>query len=122
MKRNFRVLIALFVMVFLVAGCAGWQLGAPDDPIELRQDKAYMVAVKEFALTLQDYNRHYALADAETKVEWKLKYPPLFHEANNALADWKTALDNNWDPLATEQIYLSLKARLLVLLLDVTNN
>lgn len=121
MKRNFRIFIALFVIVFLT-GCAGWQLGGPEDSVALKQDKAYMAAVKEFALTLQDYNRHYALADAETKAEWKAKYTPLFHEANTALGDWKTALDNNWDSLATEQVYLSLKARLLVLLLDVTNN
>lgn len=119
MRQNFysRLIIALLLVFFMVS-CAGMQLGAPDDPIELKQDKAYMVAVKEFGSTLQDYNRHYALADAETRAEWKAKYSPLFHEADEALKDWGKALDNNWDPLVTEQIYLKLKARLLILLLD----
>lgn len=118
MRRNFcRVLVALFVIVFLT-GCASWQLGAPEDSIELKQDKAYMVAVGELGKTVQDYNRHYALADTETKAKWKAKYSPLFHEANDALKDWEKALDNNWDPAITEQIYLKLKARLLILLLD----
>ena len=118
MKRNFRILIALFVMVFLVAGCAGWQLGAPEDPIELKQDKAYMVAVGELGKTVADYNRHYAVADAETQAKWKAKYPPLFHEAEDALKEWKKAIDSNFDPTITEQIYLELKNKLLILLLD----
>lgn len=118
MKRNFRTLIVLFVMAFLVAGCASWQLGGPEDPIELKQDKAYMVAVGELGKTVADYNRHYAMADDVTKAKWKAKYPPLFHEADEALKAWKKALDNNWDPAVTELIYLELKNKLLILLLD----
>ncbi len=117
LQRFFKLFIVLFVIVFLT-GCASWQLGAPDDPIELKQDKAYMVAVGELGKTVADYNRHYAMADDATKAKWKAKYPPLFHEAEDALKAWKKALDNNWDTATTEQIYLELKNKLLILLLD----
>ncbi len=119
LTKTLRTIIALFVMVFLIAGCAGWQLGAPDDPVELKQDKAFMVAMKEFTLTLQDYNRHYAMADEATQAVWKEKYDPIFREASGALDDWEEALDKNWDPTTTEQIYLKLKAKILALMLDV---
>ena len=118
LQRNFRILIVL-LMAFSLVACAGWQLGGPDDSVALKQDKAHMVAVKEFALTLQDYNRHYAMADEATQAEWKAKYDPLFKEANTVLDDWEKALDNNWDPATMEQTWLSLKARLLALMLDV---
>ncbi len=118
MKREFRILAVVYAIVFLI-GCAGWQLGGPDDPIELKQDKAYMVALKEFTLTLQDYNRHYAMADEATQAKWKAKYDPIFREASGALDDWEEALDKNWDPTTTEQIYLKLKAKVLALMLDV---
>jgi L-ribulose-5-phosphate 3-epimerase UlaE len=96
-------------------------LGASDDSPELRSKKAYMAAVKEFALTLQKYNTYYDQADEATQAKWKENIDPAFKQVDLALAAWKLAMDNNFDPAANEQAYLQLKADLLVLLLNVFN-
>lgn len=117
MRINFLVLLSF--MLLLLFGCSGLQLGAPDDPPELKQDKAYMAAVKEYALTVKKYNQYYEAADPETQAKWKKDIDPTVLKVKKALDAWKLAIDNNWDPATQEQTFLSLKADLIILLVDV---
>lgn len=116
MKVNLLVLISF---VFLLIGCGGLQLGGPEDSEQLKQEKAYMAARKEFALTLQKYNDYYATADEETKAKWKKDIDPVFRQVDKALDGWKLAIDNDWDPAVQEQTFLKLKSDLIILLVDV---
>lgn len=120
MKRNFRIFIVMFLALSLMS-CAGFQLGGEDDTPALKQKKAYMAAVKEYALTLQKYNVYYDSADEATKADWKKNIDPVFKQVNNGLMAWKLALDNDFDATANEQAYLKLKGDLFIMLVTVFN-
>ncbi len=114
-----RVLFLCVLIAFVLTGCGALQLGAPDDPPELKRQKAYMAARKEFALTLKQYNDHYDITPAATQAIWREKYDPLFDDVDDALTSWKMALDKGFDPDSQEQLYLDLKSKLLLELVNV---
>jgi len=118
LHRNLKTIIAL-LLAFSLAACAGTSLMGPDDTPELGRKKAYMVARKEFAQTLQRYNDHYARADAETKAKWKKDIDPKWAPVEKALDAWEIAITDDIDPAAKEQMYLDLKTEFFRLLLSI---
>lgn len=110
-------LLFAFCLPVLLSGCAA--LGGKDDSPELKQQKTYMQARKEFALTAKKYNEYYDKADAATQAKWKKDIDPWFLKVDKALDAWKLAIDQGWDPSAQEEKYLDLKSDLLILLVDV---
>jgi len=120
LKRRTIVPILLLVL-FVFVSCSGMQLGAPDDSPKLKQEKAYLAARKEFALTLKKYNDYYDRTDAATKAKWKEQIDPLFQKTDKALKAWKLAIDEGFDATSQEQFYLDMKGELFMLLVDVFN-
>lgn len=117
MKR--KSIILLLAVLYLVVGCSMFQVAGEKDSPELKRDKEYLAARKEFALTLQDYNDHYAVAPVLTQQKWKAEIDPVFKKVDKALDSWKLAIDKGFDPASQEQLYLKLKSELLFLLVDV---
>lgn len=118
MKRRTIVPILLLVL-FVFASCAGMQMGGADDSPQLKQEKAYLAARKEFALTLKKYNDYYDRANAATQAKWKEQIDPLFKKTDKALKAWKLAIDQDFDATSQEQFYLDMKGELFMLLVDV---
>lgn len=121
-KYSFTTMIAfltamLFIVPMMFASCAN--LAGVNDSPQLKEKKTYMTARKEFALTLEKYNVYYNKADLETQAEWKKDIDPWFNKVNKALAAWKLAINNDWDPASQSEKYLDLKSELLILLVDV---
>ncbi len=117
MKR--KIAILLIAVFYLAVGCSMFQVAGEQDSPELKRDKEYLAARKEFALTLQDYNKHYAVAPVLTQQKWKAEIDPKFRTVDKALDSWKLAIDKGFDPASQEQLYLQLKSELLFMLVDV---
>ena len=116
-KHQVVLFLILLLAMFMCVSCAS--LAGKDDSPELREKKTYMTARKEFALSLEKYNDYYAKATPEVQAKWQVEIDPYFREGNAALNAWKQAIDNSQDPASQEQLFLSIKSKLLKLLVDV---
>ncbi len=113
-----RVLFLCVLFAFVLTGCLG-QLAGPEDSPELAMKKKYLAARKEYAQTAKKYNDHYRISPVATQQIWKEKIDPWFLQVDTALKSWKMAIDEGFDPDSQERLYLDLKAKLFVLLIDV---
>lgn len=116
LMRYTKPLLFIIMVVFMLGcihGCAMFGI-APET-----NEQSYLVAVKEYTLTLEKYNTYYAKADEATKAEWKKDIDPWFIKANEALGVWAVTLNKGLDPQLTEDQYLAVKQQLFILLLNV---
>jgi len=118
-KFSMNTIAAIMLVVFMSLFLSCAMLAGKDDPPELVEKKTYMTARKEFALSLEKYNLYFAQATSDVQAKWRVNIDPYFREGNAALNAWKQAIDNSQDPASQEQLFLSIKAKLLRLLVDV---
>lgn len=85
-----RKLLALTLIVFFMAGCAGGQMFKKD----ATPSERYLAALTEFNETVKNYLDQYNLQSPAVQANWKEEIDPWIKRVSVALDAWGEAIDD----------------------------